>query len=338
MARVGERFDLKKMLAPEIGRSAEMQALFDHYTEQDKLMGMPDLNSLSIQDSRPWRARQALRVNVDEPAVASVERVHAPGLNGAPPVACDLITPLNAEPGCTLYLHGGGWAFGDLASHSRLAKILAVETKKRVLYADYRLAPEHPYPAPLDDSLAAWRWIVGKAESDAAFKGTLGVSGDSAGANLSVAIMLKEQELGRRAPDIGLLFYGVYDDDTESPSYMRFALGYGLARPGMMKFWTWYAPSEAHGRPRLDPLLCPVRASSSMLARLPPLYLNAAGLDPLLCDTLRFAERLEEAEATFEVNVHEGLHHGFIQQTAGLAEARRAMQLAMDFYRRHERK
>lgn len=335
MASVKSRFDLNRMLAPETGRSAEMQAFFDWSVAQDK--GMPDLNTLSIQDSRPWRAKQALRTNADAPAVASVERIQIPGLNGAPPVVCDLITPLNAEPGCLLYLHGGGWAFGDLESHSRLAKILAVETRKHVLYADYRLSPETPYPGPLNDSVAAWRWIVSKSESDANFRGPLSISGDSAGANLSVAVMLREMESGRRLPDVGLLFYGVYDDDTESPSYMRFAMGYGLARPGMIKFWSYYAPSDAHGSPRLDPLLCPVRASSASLAKLPPLYLNAAGLDPLMCDTLKFAERLEEAETTFEVNVHEGLHHGFIQQTAHLAESRRAMQLAIDFYRRHER-
>ncbi len=335
MASVKERFDLKRMLSPETKRSDEMQALFDWMIEQDK--GMPDLNTISIQESRPWRAKQALRTNADSPAVASVERIKAPGMNGAPDVVCDLITPLNAEPGCMLYLHGGGWAFGDLESHSRLAKILATETKKRVLYADYRLSPETPFPGPLDDSVAAWRWIVGKAESDANFRGPLSISGDSAGANLSVAVMLRELERGRRLPDVALLFYGVYDDDTESPSYMRFAMGYGLARPGMMKFWSWYAPSEDHGSPRQDALLCPVRASSAALAKLPRMFLNAAGMDPLMCDTLRFAERLEEVDATFEVHVHEGVHHGFIQQTARLAESRRAMQLAIDFYRRHER-
>jgi acetyl esterase len=196
MTRVNERFDLKRMLSPDTKRSAEMQALFDWLIEQDE--GMPDLNTLSIQESRPWRARQAIRTNADAPSVAGVERVNVPGLNGAPDVVCDLITPHDAEPGCMLYLHGGGWAFGDLESHSRLAKILAVETKKRVLYADYRLSPETPYPGPLDDSVAAWRWIVARTEKDAGFNGPLSISGDSAGANLGVAVMLREMELGRR--------------------------------------------------------------------------------------------------------------------------------------------
>ncbi len=335
MAKTKDRFNLAKMLSPDAKRDDEMQTLFDRNTEQDHAAGMPDLNTIPIQESRLWRAKQALRVNVDLPEVESVERLRAPGVKDAPDVVCDLYTPRDAKSGCTLYLHGGGWAFGDIDSHARMARLLAVETGRRVLYADYRLAPETPYPGPLDDSVAAWRWIVGKSQRDADFKGPLGVSGDSAGANLSVAIMLHEMELGRPTPHIGLLFYGVYDDDTESPSYLRFATGYGLARPGMMKFWSWYAPSNAHGQPREDQLLCPVRASSASLAKLPPLYLNAAGMDPLMCDTLKFAERLEDAEATFEVNVHKGLHHGFMQQTGKLAEARRGLKLAIDFYHKH---
>jgi len=333
MASVKDRFDLKLLLSAEAKRSDEMLALFDWMIEQDK--DMPDLATLPIAEARVWRARQSQRTNAELPPVAGVERLHLAGLNGAPSIACDLIEPPGAEPGCVVFLHGGGWAFGDLDSHTRLARLLAVETEKRVLYVDYRLAPEHPFPAPLEDCVAAWRWIVGKSETDPRFHGPLGVAGDSAGANLAVALILREMEYGRRLPDVGLLFYGVYDDDTDSPSYARFAAGYGLARAGMMKFWEYYAPSYAHGSPREDALLCPVRASSAALARLPPLYLNAAGLDPLMCDTLKFAARLEDADAIFEVNVHPGVHHGFMQQTARLAEARRAMDLAIAFFRNH---
>jgi acetyl esterase len=335
MASVKERFDIAAMTGPEAKRSDEMQALFDWIIEQDK--GMPDLNAMSLTESRPWRAKQMLRTNAEAPSVASVERISVPGHHG-PDVTCDLVTPIDAEPGCMVYLHGGGWAFGDLNSHSRLAKVLATETRKRLLYVDYRLSPETPYPGPLDDSIAAWRWVAAKAESDPGFRGPLSISGDSAGGNLSVAVMLHELRAGRRLPDVALLFYGVYDDDVDTPSYLRFATGYGLARPGMMKFWAAYAPAEKHGAPRQDPLLCPVRADLADLRRLPPMYLNAAGLDPLMCDTIKFAERLEQAGAAFDVNVHAGVHHGFIQQTARLEESRRALRLAMEFYRRHERR
>ena len=332
------RLDVARLTAPDVKRSDEMQTLFDFLTEQDQAMGMPDLNALPVTQMRQWRAKAAARTNADLPDVASAERLHAPGLKGAPPVLCELITPINAGPGCLMFIHGGGWVFGDIDSHARFARLLAIETKKHVLYIDYRLAPEHPFPAPLDDSVAAWRWIVARAGTDAGFKGNLAICGDSAGGNLAMATILHEQQLGRRAPDMGLFFYGVFDDDFDTPSYLRFAIGHGLARPGMMKFWEMYAPSETPGQARQDPLLCPVRASEATLAKLPPIYLNASGMDPILCVTIRMAERLEAVGATYEVNVHEGLHHGFMQQTAGLAESRRAFALMGDFYRRHEKR
>ena len=330
---VGRKVGLERLLGPDAKRSAEMQNLFDWLVEQDK--DMPDLNTLPIEDARRWRAKQAARTNAELPEVAETRRFTVEGLHGAPPVACELITPKAAAPGCTVFLHGGGWAFGDLDSHARLARMLAIETQRRLLTVDYRLAPETPFPGPLDDAVAAWRWVVSQAMSDADFQGPLAICGDSAGGNLALAAILREQEVGRRLPDLGMMFYGVFADDFDSPSYERFATGFGLARPGMMRFWEMYAPGEAPGHPRLDPLMCPVRASESSLARLPPLYLNASHLDPLLCDTIAMGEQLEAAGATYEVNIHEGVHHGFMQHTARLAESRRAFELVGDFYRRH---
>jgi acetyl esterase len=270
--------------------------------------------------------------------VESVEPVQAPGLAGAPPVRCELLTPSDARPGCIVFLHGGGWAFGGLASHANLARTLARETKTRVLAVDYRLAPEHPYPAPLDDAVAAWRWALRRREEDAAFDGPLGVAGDSAGANLALALMLREGEAGRPRPDAGLLFYGVWNCDFETPSYARFGVGHGLSKAGMEKFLDWYAPGgDDPGAQRFDPLVSPVNASEASLAKLPPVFLNAAGMDPLLCDTLDMAKRLDAAGAVYDVHVHEGVHHGFMHITQRLSEARRAFALAGDFWRAHAR-
>ena len=130
-----------------------------------------------------------------------------------------------------------------------------------------------------------------------------------------------------------MLFYGVFGHETDTPSYQRFGEGYGLARVGMEKFIDWYAPGG--GGPesiRTDPLISPLDAPEAMLARLPPLYLCAAGLDPLLCDTVNFAQRLDEIGVRYEVNVHEGVHHGFMQITQKLSEARRSYELVKVFY------
>jgi acetyl esterase/lipase len=120
------RVDRKRLLAPEATRSAEMQALADWLTEQDK--DLPDLTTLPIAEARAIRARQAERINAALPAVESLTRFAVPGLAGSPAVACDLIVPEGASPGCITYLHGGGWVHGNLASHARLARMLAIAT------------------------------------------------------------------------------------------------------------------------------------------------------------------------------------------------------------------
>jgi acetyl esterase len=184
--------------------------------------------------------------------------------------------------------------------------------------------------------VAAWRWAVQQNAEDPAFQGPLTVAGDSAGGNLAIGTILREMDAGRRAPDAALIFYSVLSDDVNSPSYLRFAKGHGLNRGGMAKFWEMYAPApaEAGESERDDPYLCPVRASEAKLAKLPPIFMNAAGLDPLLCDTLEFAARIEDVGGNFDLHVHEGVQHGFMQQTAHLSEARRAFDLLRAFYTR----
>jgi acetyl esterase len=208
-------------------------------------------------------------------------------------------------------------------------RLLAEATQTRVLGVDYRLAPERPFPAPLDDCVAAWRAVVANRH-DPGFDGPLAVAGDSAGANLALAVILQEIGADRRKPDLGLLFYGAYDHDLDSPSYKRFAEGYGLTRAGMARFWEWYAPQG--GAAEANPLIYPAKASEADLARLPPLFLNAAGLDPLLCDTIDLAKRLEAAGVPHQFVMHDGVHHGFMQMSLRLPEARDAIRQAAVFF------
>jgi len=329
-SKVGS-IDLQFLLSSDAKRSQEAQDLADWLTEQDK--SLPDMVSASIQEARVIRALQSARTNADLPPIAKIERMSIPGLAGAPDILCDLIEPENALPGCIAYFHGGGWVFGDLNSHARLARVLANSTRSRVLYVDYRLAPENIFPAAHDDALAAWYWLVEQSQTRSDFQGPLAVAGDSAGANLAIGTLLHELHAGQRAPEAALLFYGVLSDDTNSPSYLRFSNGYGLTRTGMAKFWDLYVPpTQGDQSARDDFLVCPVKASDEILSQLPPIFMNAAGLDPLLCDTLEFAALIEAAGGDFELHVHEGVQHAFMQQTARLSEARRAFALVEDFY------
>ncbi len=325
------KIDLPRLLSLETGRSAEMEAVWQYVLEEDKKL--PDQTNMTLPEQRQVFGLRAKRWNSDLPELAKLERMAVAGLNGAPDVICDLMTPADAKPGCLVFFHGGGWAFGSIDTHARIPCTLANTLNIRVLSVEYRLTPEHPYPAPLEDCIAAWRWAVAQVQTRAEFKGPLTVAGDSAGANLAVAATMHENRGGKRAPDACMLFYGVYGADFETPSYLRFGVGYGLAKIGMEKFMDWYAPGGAGPDAlRFEPLVSPINAPEAALARLPPLYLCAAGLDPLLCDTYGFAQRLDEAGARYDVNVHEGVHHGFMQITQRLSEARRSYELVKAFY------
>lgn len=328
-----DKIDLDHLLSSEARRTPEMNGLWEWIVAQDSKD--PDFGRvLNAQESRAMMHRLAVRWNKDLPAMASIERFTVPGLGDAPPILVEMATPINAKPGCIVQLHGGGWAHGNLDTHQRSRLLLAQETGTRVLGVDYRMAPEHPFPKPLEDSQAAWRWVVQQSQVQPGLNGPLAVAGDSAGANLAAACLLRELQLGRPAPQTALLFYGIYGADFDTPSYLRFAEGFGLTREVMMRFFDWYVPETGPESARFDPVVSPLYASEALLARLPPLYLNAASLDVLLCDTLAFVQKLDKVGVPYELNVHEGVHHGFMQFSAYLEESRRAYQLAAHYFER----
>jgi acetyl esterase len=304
-----DEVDLSRLLSQHAVRSPGYQAVWDWMKEQDK--NLPNQSKMTIPEQRALRAKISERWNLDPPAMALVEQLAVPGLGGAPPIPCELHVPPDALPGCT---------------------------RRAVLVVDYRLAPENPYPAPLDDAVAAWRWLAAASNRDRRLNGPLAVAGDSAGANLGLGAILRESGADRRIPDCGLFFNGVYAGDLDSPSYRRFESGYGLTRAGMAQYWRMYAGAPGADGRWSDPEVSPVNASEAALAKLPPLYLAAAGLDPLLCDTLALAARLRAAGATYELRIHEGVQHGFAQITSRLEEARLTIRLAGDFFERSARR
>lgn len=330
------KLDIDRLFSSDAKRSPEMEEVFAFVQSEDAKL--PDQSKMSVAEQRQVRAISSKRWNSDLPPVRGAERFRIPGLYDAPEIAVELVTPSECEPGCIVYMHGGGWTFGSLDSHAIIARNLAVATNTRVLSIDYRLAPENPYPAAVDDVVAALRYVARRAETDRDFAGPVGAAGDSAGANLAMAAAIREGDSGRRRPDALLCFYGVWGCDFDTPSYRRFGTGHGLNEAGMRKFLDYYAPGgEGPGALRFDPLVSPLYASEATMAKLPPVYLNAAGLDPLLSDTIAMARKLDAARATYDVNVHEGVHHGFMQITSRLPEARRAYELVGEFWRAHAR-
>jgi acetyl esterase len=297
-----------------------MQAILERLMREDA--GLPDPTTLPPAEGRALAERTNRRWNGDLPAMAEARDV---GL--APGVAGRVLVPNNDEgEGAILFIHGGGWAFCSMQTHERAARLLAIEARAPVVTFDYRLAPEHPYPEGLEDCLAAWH-----AFGSIFPNRRLAMAGDSAGANLAVAAMLRLQTERGRAPDTGLLFYGVYDDDFDSLTYRLHADGPGLTRAKMQRYWDWYQPVRAH---RSDPLVSPLKATDGALSALPPLYLNAAGIDPLRSDSERFHARLSLLGRTDSLRIFGGVVHGFMQMSSVLADALTATEEAGEAFRK----
>lgn len=285
---------------------------------------LPEFTDLPPAQGRALVEQCDRRWNGNLPAVRRADAVVFP-----PDVECGtdaragmVFEPPQATPGAILYLHGGGWAFCSITTHERLMRLLALEAGMSVIAVDYRLAPEFPFPAGLKDCIAAWRSLLADPRAFGLRPGPLLVAGDSAGANLALALMLHELNADRRPPDGALLLYGVYDHEFQTCSHRQFGTGYGLTTQRMRHYWDWYAREPAT---RADPLASPLRASDSLLRRLPPLFLAAATLDCLRCDTLRLEHRLRALERSDICRVFPDVVHGFLQMTEFLDTARATM-------------
>lgn len=223
-----------------------------------------------------------------------------------------------------LYLHGGGWVVGDLDGVDPLCRALANRTGAVVVSADYRLAPEHPFPAALDDTHTALDWLHEHAPELGADPQRLAVAGDSSGANLAAAVARRVgagpgAQRGLRAQ---LLAYPPLDAALATGSYDALATGFGLTREQMRWYWEAYAPGAAARSPEASPLRAPD------LAGLPAAVMVLAELDPLRDDGLDYVERLHDAGVETDVHVWTGMIHGFLRYRGLLDDAHAALDEA----------
>ncbi len=211
-----------------------------------------------------------------------------------------------------LYLHGGGWVTGDLDYSDEFCRVLCHDLDLRVVSVDYRLAPEHPFPAALDDATTALRWAIESFGEDA----PMGVAGDSAGGNLAAASLLHAREHGLPV-DFQLLVYPVLDTGADTESYRTNAQAFGLGADLMAYFWRQYAAAT----PRESTAIAPYRADP---AGLPSAVIVAAGHDPLHDEALAHAQRLSRAGVAVRFRDFPELCHGFLRMTGASPAARRA--------------
>jgi len=256
--------------------------------------------------------------------MARVEAVTVSGPTGD--LAARLYVALDA-PGppqpLLVYYHGGGWVIGDLDTHDGVCRFLADHGGCRVLSIDYRLAPEHPFPAPLEDALAAFEWAAEHADELGADPERIAVGGDSAGANLSAAVCLRTRDGDGPRPAMQLLLYPPTDAAGGQVSRELFAEGFLLTRADMQWFEDHYLPD---GCDHEDPRVSMMRAAN--VSGLPPAYLATAGFDPLRDEGEIYAERMREAGVKVVLRRHPGLIHGFANLTAICPSARAAMHEA----------
>jgi len=264
-------------------------------------------------------AEDAPRLLGGEPeAMASVEDEQAPGPSGSIPVR--IYRPDAAEPlPLVLYAHGGGWVTGSLDSHDRVCRMLARNLRAVLVSVGYRCAPEHVFPAALDDVEAAWRWARAQAVALGADGSRFAFAGDSSGGNLVAALTLRLRASRATQPALQLLLYPALDAACSRASYREFATGYNLAGAQMAWYWDVYRASTAAKTPELSPL------AAADLAGLPPAVIAIAEADVLRDDGLDYARSLEKAGVPVRLVTCEGMIHGFLRWTGAVRAARRWM-------------
>ncbi|MGH9032807.1 MAG: alpha/beta hydrolase, partial [Acidimicrobiia bacterium] len=264
--------------------------------------GTPPLWELSIEDVR---ANRELLGGLEEPVpVADVEDRVVPGPGGDLPVR--IYTPDGDSPRpLIVYFHGGGFVFCSLDTHDNTCRRLANATGAVVVSVDYRLAPEHCFPAPLDDCYAATVWAHEHAGELGADADRLVVAGDSAGGNLAAATALMARDGGGPPIRFQLLVYPVIDAACDAASYVENAEGYFLEAEAMRWFWRQYLGPDGNGN---DPLATPLGAD---LAALPPALVVTAEFDPLRDEGEAYGAALADAGVSVTVRRYDGMIHGF---------------------------
>lgn len=205
-----------------------------------------------------------------------------------------------------VYYHGGGWVVGGLNTHDHLCRYLAGTSQAVVIAVDYRLAPEHKFPAAFDDAVAAVRWVAASADELDIDPDRIALAGDSAGANLAAATTLALRDEGWPLLKLQLLFYPAVDFTADNASLRDNGSGYLLTRTAMEQFADWYLPSRiARSDPHASPQLAPDHSG------LPTACILAAEFDPLRDEAERYAQTLKKAGVEVEYTCYAGMIHGF---------------------------
>ena len=280
----------------------------------------PPAHLVPIAQARAAHELETAEMSGPGERVAEVRELEAPGPGG--PIRVRLFRPLEPRDGplpLVAYLHGGGWAVGSLDSFDPLCRALANASGALVASIDYRLAPEHPFPAAPEDARAAVRWLAAQAGEIGADPARLAIAGDSAGGNLAAVTARRLRDEGGPPLRFQALIYPVCDSALNTPSYREEGSGFGLTAEGMKRYWEVYLDG-ADGR---HPDASPLRAGD--LAGLPPAFVLTVRHDVLCDEGETYARALEAAGVPVTLSRYDGAVHGFFRWLARAELARRAV-------------
>lgn len=306
----------------------QARALIDLMNERR----VPPVHTLTPAEARRLYRERRSFTQPEPPALAEVRELSMPGPGG--PVPLRLYRPRTGAARALpllVYFHGGGWTIGDLDTHDVLCRQLALAADCAILSVDYRLAPEHRFPAAVDDSIAATRWARSQAAALGIDAARIAVGGDSAGGNLAAVVAIAERDAGAGLA-AQLLIYPATDMRAGAPSHKANAQGYLFTADSVGYFRGHYMPEPATwGDWRASPLL------AKDLARLPPALVVTAGFDPLRDEGRQYADALSAAGNRVQYICFERQVHGFITMGRVIDEATSAVELSGAVLRRRWR-
>ncbi|WBX86259.1 alpha/beta hydrolase [Sphingosinicella microcystinivorans] len=285
---------------------------------REKMATRPPLHSVTPDQMRVRAKAEFVPWNADPVPLRHVTDFTLPAGPGGRAIPIRLYEPDDRDTaGCVVHFHGGGWTIGDLDLEDAPLRWMVRAGRFAVLSVDYRLAPEHPFPAAPEDGEAVFRLVGTMGARLDADPDRIVLSGMSAGANVALGTALRLRDTGGRQPCGLALQYGAYSDQETSSSVRRFGNGrYGLSLASMRYFWENYAgPACGPRHPHAVPL-------NADLAGLPPVFMNHAGIDVLADDSLLLADALGKAGVLVEHKAYAGAIHGFTQyvRTSRLAQ------------------
>ncbi|SFE05428.1 Acetyl esterase/lipase [Lentibacillus persicus] len=317
---------IHKNLDPEFEAAVPlMQAMF----------GNVDMSSLSTDKIPAIRealaeAQSAMAEGVEPNPNVSCEEKMIPGPEGAPDVRVKIYRPINQSESlpCFYHIHGGGMILGTIDGEEAQMALFAEELNAVVVSVDYRLAPEHPFPAPVEDCYAGLKWISEHASELQIDPETIAVGGESAGGGLAAGTVLLSRD--RKGPDVAFqyLIYPMLDDRNITASSQEFTGNWpGWSRELNELGWNAFLGGSA-GEENVSPYAAPARAKD--LSNLPPAYIEVGALEVFRDEDIDYAKRLMQSGVSVELHVHPGVFHGFEVANPEAKISQHAMNLRMN--------